>query len=391
MKNWRFRGNEQKYIKEVLKEGFKAGADGAFTTRFERALADSYSMKFAISMNSGTSTLHTALLALEVSEGDEVLVPSLTPLMCGLAIHYTRATPVYVDVDPSTFLMSPSDLAKKITGKSKVILVTHMYGNVCDMKNIMRIARESNLRVIEDCAQCHYGKSEDGKYAGTIGDFGSWSFENSKHLTCGDGGVLVTDTHDLATRVRKIGGLGFKTLTAEAGRVRTNRNLLQNPNWERFDTIGFNYRLGQLSAAVALAQVERKDHFINLRIKSGHAYREVLKHSQLLIPQSSYPNVVNTYYTFSALFNGEEKGIPWEEFREKHISFGGDGIYAASKLLYQEPIFKSMEIGRGVTPVAEMLQRRLMNFTTNQANHKQIKVQVNALRKCLSFFGEKSA
>ena len=228
-----------------------------------------YDVPYGIAFNSGTTTMHAALLALGCGKNDEVLVPSLTPFMCGLAPYYTGATPVYVDSLPDTFLMDPVDIEKKITDKTKVILVTHMYGGVCDMNPIMSIAKKHNVAVLEDCAQCHMGKDDQGRLAGSIGDVGSWSFENSKHLSSGDGGIILCHNKDLATKIRKLGGLGFKTLTADSGKVRTNRDKLQNPNWERFDVIGFNYRMSQLAAAVALAQVERTEYHIDLRRAMG--------------------------------------------------------------------------------------------------------------------------
>jgi len=383
---WRFKGNEANYIREVLSNGFRAGSDGAFTSKFEKAFASKYKTNYGIAFNSGTSTLHAALLALGCGPGDEVIVPSLTPLMCGLAIHYTGATPVYVDSNENDFLMNPGLLEGLITEKTKVILVVHMYGGVCDIENICEIAEKYSLRVLEDCAQCHWGFDNQGNLAGTRGDAGSWSFENSKQLTCGDGGIITTDDPNLATRIRKIGGLGFKTLNANSGAVRTNKALLQNPNWERFDEIGFNYRMNQLAAAVALAQVERNDHFIQLRILAGEAYLDAIGDSELLTPQFVKSGFKHSYYTFSAKFNGDSLGIAWEDFRIKYMEFGGDGIYAASKLLYQEPIFRDLKIGRGVTPVAELLQKKLMNFTTNQKNKKERVAQHQAMSKTLQYF-----
>ena len=386
--SWRFQGNELKYLKEVLASGFKAGADGAFSTRLEMEFAKVYEQEYAIAFNSGTSTLHAVLLALGCGPGDEVLVPSLTPLMCGLAIHYTGATPIYVDVDPETFLMDPLDMQDKITTRSKAIMVVHMYGAVCDMKLITEIAAKHNLPILEDCAQCHMGVSSLGGKAGTIGVAGSWSFENSKQLTSGDGGIVTTDDEELATKIRKIGGLGFKTLTAGAGRIRTDRDKLQNPDWERFDAIGYNFRMNQLAAAVALAQVERQDFFIALRKMAGRKYTESLVGSNLLTPQKVIAGNTNTFYTFSAKFNTESSVTTWAEFRKKYMEFGGDGIYAASKLMYQEPIFRDLGIGRGKTPNAEILQTQLMNFTTNQSSEAEIDNQCEILIKTREYFGD---
>ena len=385
---WRFEGNERKYLEEVLSTGFRAGADGAFTTRLEKYFSDAYKTSYGIAFNSGTSTLHAALLAMGCGPGDEVLTPALTPLMCGLAPYYTGATPVFVDSLPDTFLMDPVDIERKITDKTKVIFVTHMYGGVCDMDAIMAIAKKNDLMVLEDCAQCHMGKIDSGQLVGTIGDAGSWSFENSKQLTCGDGGIITCNDEKLATAIRKFGGLGFKSLTAESGKVRTDRDKLQNPNWDRFNEIGYNYRMNQMGAAVALAQMERAEYFIDLRRSMGLAYTEALSNSELLTPQRVVDGYYHTYYTFSSKFNGEKLGVSWEDFRKKYIELGGDGIYAASKLQHQEPVFRDRKIGYGETPVAVDLQQNLMNFTTNQANEEERNIQIEVMRKTQEYFGD---
>ena len=386
--SWRMRGNELAYVKSVLKLGFKAGADGAFSTKFEQEFAKTHGSKYGIAFNSGTSTLHSILLALGCGPGDEVIVPSLTPLMCGLSIYYTGAMPVYADVDENTFLIDPKRVEKLITKKTKAILVVHMYGGVCDMKTFEILSKKFKIPLVEDCAQCHRGLDFKGRYAGTIGIAGSWSFENSKQLTSGDGGIVLTNNENLATKIRKIGGLGFKTLSAESGKVRTDRDLLQNPDWERFDAIGFNFRMNQLAAAVALAQTEKQDYYVNLRVLSGENYLQSISNSKLLEAQSSYDGNKNTYYTFSAKFFGESQGISWYEFRKKYMEFGGDGIYSASKLLYQEPIFRNLKVGIGKTPIAEKLQRNLMNFTTNQKNRTEREKQFSAMQKTRKYFGD---
>jgi perosamine synthetase len=387
-RSWRFKGNEINYIKEVLNSGFKAGSDGAFTTRLEKLFAAKYEQKYAISFNSGTSTLHSILLGIGCKSGDEVLVPSLTPLMCGLSIHYTGAVPVYVDVNKDTFLMDPDDLISKISERTKAIMVVHMYGAVCDMEKIAGISAKFGIKVIEDCAQCHGGVAFNGKLAGSFGIAGSWSFENSKHLTSGDGGIVTTNDEVLATKIRKIGGLGFKTLSAESGRVRTEKNKLQNPEWERFDTIGFNFRMNQLAAAVALAQLERNEYFIGLRRLSGKKYLKVIEGSKLLTAQKNVLKTKNSYFTFSTKFNGDNHGISWSQFRSKYVELGGDGIYSAAKLQYQEPIFKELKIGIGRTPIAEDLQKKLMNFTTNQSGEAEMDKQCEVLIKTRQHFGD---
>jgi dTDP-4-amino-4,6-dideoxygalactose transaminase len=146
--------------------------------------------------------------------------------------------------------------------------------------------------------------------------------------------------------------------------------------------------MNQLAAAVALAQLERNEYFINLRRLMGEAYKIALKNSKLLTPQYEPEGYFYSYYTFSAKFNGDQYGVTWYDFRKKYLENGGDGIYAASKLQHQEPAFRDNKIGYGETPVAIDLQKKLMNFTTNQANENERMLQIEALTKTLKYFNQ---
>tara|TARA_R110001592_G_scaffold355328_1_gene655830 strand:+ start:9090 stop:10979 length:1890 start_codon:yes stop_codon:yes gene_type:complete len=389
-KGWRFRGNETDYLTQTLDSGFSAGEDGTMVERVERLFSDKHNQKYAIGFNSGTSTLHAALNAFGVGIGDEVIVPALTPAMCGYSIWQTGGTPVFCDVKEDTFLMDPEDIERKITDKTKAIMVVHIYGLMCDMDSIMDIANKHNLYVLEDCAQCFLGKDNNDNISGTIGHIGSWSFENSKHLSCGDGGIVTTDDEKLAKSMRQFGGVGFKNLTASSGKVRISRDKFQNPNWERHNVMAYNYRMPELCGAVALAQTERIEEFCDKRIEVGNSYLKMIldSNTDLLKPQKSPDGFINSYYTFGVLFNGDKHSIEWQTFRKKYIEFGGDGIYAAWKTQNQEPCFKNNKIGWGDAPIAEKLQKNLMQFTTNQKNNGEIKVQVDALKKTLEYFGK---
>ena len=226
--SWRFDEREYAYIKEVLHSGFASGTSGNMNTRLERAFAQKFGRRFAITFNSGTTTLHAALWALGVRYGDEVILPPLTVISCMNAVLYCNAIPVFADIDPDTFLLDPEDVRKKITSKTKAIMPVHLYGQVCNMTEIMAIAREYGLGVVEDCAQCYLG-THQGKIGGTIGDIGSWSFENSKHLTTGDGGIIACDDEALGDRIRKLNSQGFRNATAVSGKIRVSKDLFQNP------------------------------------------------------------------------------------------------------------------------------------------------------------------
>ena len=250
----------------------------------------------------------------------------------------------------------------------------------------MEIANEKDIFVIEDSAECFLASDDQGQIAGSVGHIGSWSFESTKHITSNEGGILTTNDEELARKMRQFGGVGFKNITAESGKVRISREKFQDPNWERHNMLGYNYRLSELCAAVALAQLERIEDFVELRQKMGHEYERILKDSKLFTPQKIQNGYTNSFWTYAARFNGENFGIKWQDFRKKYISFGGDGIYAAHQLVYNEPCFKENNMGDGKTPIAEKLQKQMMLFTTNQKDEEEREEQINALKKTLDFF-----
>ncbi len=385
-KGWRFGEKEREYLDLTLLSGFSADSCGTMNEKVEDVFAEKVGKRFAITANSGTSTLHMALNAFGVGRDDEVIISSLTVGMCGFAVCHCGAIPVYADVKRDTFLMDVEDVQRKITSKTKAIMVVHMYGLMCDMSSIINLASEYDIPVLEDSAQCFMATDNKGRISGTIGDVGSWSFENSKHITCGDGGILVTDDENLAIRMRQFGGVGFKNLTAKEGKVRISKDKFQNPDWGRHNIIGYNYRLPEVCAAVILSQLENLDKFVSLRQAMGEGYLKAISESNtdLLIPQVVSKEYTHSYYTFAALFNGSDYEITWEEFRKKYIEFGGDGIYAACKTVNKELAFRN--IGWGDVPVAEFLQKNLMLFTTNQKNEEERQIQINALEQTLAFF-----
>lgn len=396
--SWRFDEREYAYIKEVLDSGFASGTSGNMNTRLERAFAEKFGRKFAITFNSGTTTLHAALWALGVRYGDEVILPPLTVISCMNAVLYCNAIPVFADIDPETFLLDPEDVRRKITSRTKAIMPVHLYGQVCNMTEIMAIAKEYGLGVVEDCAQCYLG-THQGKIGGTIGDVGSWSFENSKHLTTGDGGIIACDDEALGDRIRKLNSQGFRNATAVSGKIRVSRDLFQNPAYKRHTSYGFMYRLPEVAAAMGLAQLEKLDWFVQKREQMAAMYHDVIKATgcEWLVPQLTPAADRNSYYTFAAKFL--KKDVPWTDFRKKHVEYGGDGCYAAWSLCYQEesiPEIKELlaamhldgrlntETGR--CPNAEEIQPVLMQFTTNQKGEEEMKIQADALYDAIRYY-----
>ena len=265
---WRFAGNEKKYLIDILKTGLKPKKRKTYNQILEKKWSKYHKLNYSITVNSCTSALHVSFLSIGCKAGDEVLVPSLTPVMTANAIIFTGATPIFVDVDEETFLMDPQDVIKKITRKTKAILMVHMYGGVNNSSIFSKIAKKNNLYIIEDCAESMGAKDEHGVLAGKMGNIACWSFQGAKHLTCGDGGIVSTSNKKLAEKIRKYSNLGFKFLSANADKIIINKNKLQNPETKRFELVGYNYRMNEISAAIALAQFERRNYFLKLKIQS---------------------------------------------------------------------------------------------------------------------------
>lgn len=381
-KKSKYLGKELEYVEKVLNSENWTSTSGTWNQELENAFAEKFKSEYAVTFNSGTSTLHAALLAVGVEPGDEVLSPALTVIMDTTATVHANAIPVYVDIDPKTFNMDPVDLERKITPKSKAIIVVALYGQPCDMDPILEIARKHNLPVIEDNAQCFLGEYK-GRLAGTFGDIASYSFENSKHLSCGEGGIITSNSEELATTARKVSNHGFINSTAKSGRTKLNLDVFQDPNYKRHDEIGWNYRLSEISAAVALAQLERIDEMIENRIKVAKMFLDVIEETNcnFLVPQHEPEGYKNSYWSLALLFEKDKCGLTWQEFRKRYIENGGDGVYGAWSVPYLEPVmannnfqkmnphvYSEITYEKGLCPVAEEIQKKIMQFKTNYRN-----------------------
>ena len=374
----KYLGNELNYLRKVLEGESWSSTGGSWTIALEQAFAEKFEMKYAVAFNSGTSTLHAALEAVGVGPGDEVISPAITVIMNTTATIHANAVPVYVDVQPTTFNMDPKDLERKITSRTKAIIPVSIYGLPPDFDAILEIARRHNIPVIEDDAEAVLSYYK-GRLVGTIGDIASFSFENTKHISCGEGGMILTNNESLAEISRKIGGHGFKNLKAAEGRIRLNADVFQNPHYKRHDVLGWNYRLSEFNAAVALAQLERVNELVDLRVKSANLFIEAMKTCDYLIPQDEPQGYKNSYYTLGVVYEGLESiGVPWENFRKAYMDAGGDGIYGAWSVPYLEPmvatrqfvkrcpwVYENIRYDPGLCPIAENIQPKIMQFKTN--------------------------
>jgi perosamine synthetase len=383
----RFSELERKYVLEVLDNEFRASRNNVFTARLETKFAETFHREFAVSFVNGTATMHTALAALGVKPGEEVIVPPLTMSSPALAVLHNNSIPVFADVDRKTFNISPDSILANITKKTRAVITVALYGLSPDYDQILKICKAKNLFLIEDNAQS-FLSGYKGKLVGEFGDFASFSFQASKHLTCGEGGMLVTDREELADKVRKFAGLGFGGISARKGRIaRTN---IQDPKFSRHVCLGFNYRMSELQAAVALGQLERVKELVGARTKSAEIFNAAIRDIPWLIPQHIPEGCVNSYWACSVLLDVENPEERWYQFRDLFAKNGGDGIYAAWKLTYQEPYFQN-EVQKypgvqqkytvGLCPNAEYLQKRMLQFKTNYWEPDQAEKQAEILRK----------
>lgn len=397
MKNtWRFGEREFDYIREVLDSGFGSSTSGSMNNRFEQAFAATVGAKYAITFNSGTSTLHAALEAVGVGAGDEVIIPPLTVISNADVILAQNAIPVFADVDEDTFNIDPKDVERKITSRTKAIMPVSLYGLPCDLDPLMGLAAKYGLYVINDAAQAHMAVYK-GRPIAEIAHVTSYSLENSKHITTGDGGIVVTSEEQLAKRMRKLGSLGYAAMTSGDGRIRVNKKIFQDPAYKRHDAYGCNYRMPEVAAAIGLAQVERVDFFIRLRRDIAAMYAEAIEGCPYLVPQKTPEGYVNTYWCYTVKYLRD--AVSWYEFRDKYCELGGDGIYAAWALTYDETLFASgvfrkrapyyyerCRYERGLCPVAERIQPTLMQFVNNYGSLDEAAPKVEALRKTIECF-----
>jgi len=393
---------EKKYVLEVLEGQFRNSAGHSLNARLEKLFAEKFHSKYAISHINGTATMHAALAAAGVGPGDEVIVPPLTMSSTTFVVLHANAVPVFADVDPETFNIDPASIRSRITPRTRAIIPVALYGLSPDIDAIMDIGREHRLTVIEDDAECFLGYYK-GRVVGSTAHMSSFSFQASKHMTSGEGGMITTNDLELANRVRRFNSLGYTGVGAAQGRI--TRDDLQNPLYERHAILGFNYRLPELCAAVALGQLERLEELVERRQAVARLYDEALKGCSWLKPQKVPEGYVNSYWTYAVKLDEGVTKIDWVTFRKKYMELGGDGMYAAWRLAYHEPVFRNrrfypkdcpvrcphyagqlQDLGPGLCPNAERVQPRIFQFKTNYWDFDRAKVKAEALAKTVRFF-----
>ena len=365
----------------------------------EKKFASTFKSKYAISFVNGTATMHAALEAMGIKNGDEVIVPPLTMSSTAFAVLQANATPIFADIDADTFLIDPNSIKKKISNKTKAIITVALYGLSPDMDKIKKISKK--IKIIEDNAECFLGYYKN-KIVGTKGDCASFSFQSSKHITSGEGGMIITSDKNLADKIRKVQSLGYMGL--KSGKSKIDKKKLLNPNYNRHYCLGWNYRMPELCSAVALGQLENIEYLVNQRRKVAKIFLgKVKKYNQWFVPQKVPKNCKHSYWTFAVKLETDK--ISWKEFVNKFTELGGDIVYAAWKLSYEEPVFrKTRFLGRDkfikkkhlrnykkkdICPIAERLQPKILQFKTNYWKLSDANKQADVLEKTLNYLEKK--
>ena len=329
--------------KELLCECIDTGwisSEGPFVKKFEREFAAKVGRKYGVAVCNGSAALDAAVAALGVGKGDEVILPTFTIISCASAIIRSGAKPVLVDSDPDTWNMDVSQIECKITENTRAIMAVHLYGLPVDMAPILALAEKYDLRVIEDAAEM-IGQEYYGQPCGGLGDISIVSFYPNKHITTGEGGMILTDNERLADRCRSL------------------RNLCFWPE-QRFvhEELGWNFRMTNLQAAIGLAQIERLDDTIAKKRQIGQRYTHFLgdiKNLQLPVPQAVYAD--NIYWVYGLVI-GDKSTFGSNDailrLRDKQI-----GARPFFWPMHQQPIFKRMGLFRHESyPIAEQLARK---------------------------------
>jgi len=383
---------ERKYVSEVLDNSFETSKNSIFNNKLESLFARTFNSNYAIGHTNGTATLHTALAALGVGAGDEVIVPPLTMSSTALAVLQNGSVPIFADVDIDTFNISPISIRQRVTNKTKAVITVSLYGLSPEYDEITKICKEFNIGLIEDNAETFFSTYK-GKHVGEFGDFASFSFQASKHLTSGEGGILICNDEQLANNARRFSSLGYAGVSARQGKI--TRDDIQDPNYSRHVSIGYNYRMSELCAAVALGQLERARDLVNIRIKTAELFDKAIEGNKLLKLQNTPDYCTNSYWSYSLVLNTEFPEADWYKFRKLFKENGGDGFYAAWKLSYFEPLFLNniqnskgvyQKYEKGLCPNAEFLQPRMIQLKTNYWNLEEAKVQAEILKQTINQF-----
>jgi len=380
-----FGPEELKFVIQALRSQHLGGTNGKFVAAFEGAFAAAYGVPYAVASTSGTAAVHVALGALDLNPGDEIITGPITDMGTIIPILYQNAIPVFADVD-DTYNMDPRDVERKITARTRAIIVVHLFGNPCDMDAMVDIARRHGIVLIEDCSQAHMTRYK-GKLVGTIGDIGCFSFQQSKPMTTGEGGMTITWNSAFHDRMELFVDKGF----ARKG-WGPRSYLFHAPN----------YRITEMVAAVGLAQLRKIHGVVRKRSELGRYMTERLAGLDGVMPAPITPGAEHTFWLYPIrLVDGDPKDLA-SALRETGIvslpGYTGEPIYLCSESLHSRKTYGDSqfpfaspyasgthEYKEGLCPNAERLLDRLLCIPWDESwTRQKVDGVVDVIRRFLS-------
>ncbi|PYG89125.1 UDP-4-amino-4,6-dideoxy-N-acetyl-beta-L-altrosamine transaminase [Ruminiclostridium sufflavum DSM 19573] len=341
-----------KAVVDVLKSDYLT--TGPKVSEFEERLAEYTGAKYAVAFSNGTSALHGACFAAGISEGDEVITTPITFAASANCALYVGALPVFADICSDTYNIDPSDIADKITSRTKAIIPVDFTGQPCDLDRIMEIAKKYNLIVIEDAAHS-IGATYKGRNIGSIADMTTFSFHPVKTITTGEGGAVTTNSRKLYEKLILFRSHG---ITRDENKL---VNVQEGPWFYEQQFLGYNYRLTDIQAALGISQLKKLDKFVRLRRGLARQYNEAFKNEEGLILPYQNAEGNSAWHIYAVQLNTEKIRIGRKEF---FMELQEQGIRANVHYIpvYYHPYYKMLGYKKGICPNAEALYERILTL-----------------------------
>ncbi len=392
----RFGAEELLQLEEALNQNTLFYWHGNKVKQFNEKFAKMYGVKHCVATTSGTASIHVALGALGVTEGDEVITTPISDMGSVIGILYQNAIPIFADVDPHTYNISPKSIEEKISSKTKAIVVVHLAGNPADMDEIMEIAKKYNVKVIEDCAQSYMCRYR-GRLAGTIGDMGCFSLNDFKHISAGDGGMVLVNDESLYEDTLKFADKNYDRLST-------------GDSMRNIEFLAPNYRMSELQGAVGLAQLDKLKNICAKRKEYGDRITREISNIKGIYPHRVKEGNSSSYWFYMMRINSEEMNADSSEFA---AALTAEGVPAQQgyipMCIYEYNLFKNKQgykgtnspfdskyygkeisYTKGMCPTAEAVLETAVKFAINEFySEKDIDDIINAIKKVAAYYHSK--
>lgn len=383
---------ELRELLDVIESGKLFRYAGNKVSEFERKFAKYFNVKYAVASTSGTAAIHIAVGAVNPNPGSEIITSPITDLGTIIPILAQNCIPVFADLDPETYTLDPESIEKNISNKTRIIIPVHLFGFPVDMDPIMEIAEKHDLIVIEDCAQAYLAEYK-GRWVGTIGDIGSFSLQQSKHMTTGDGGITITNNDEFGEKLR----------------------LFMDKGWDRnapvfyraYRIFGFNYRMTELQGAVALAQLNKLETVVKKRRSIGERLTKEIEDVDGIIPPKSSRDRRHSFWLYPIRIDKNVLSISNIDFAKALRAEGipasagyigkplymieylrNKNVYGNSKCPFNCPYYgKNIEYKEGLCPNAEKILSEIVTISINEFySDKDIMDIVYGIKKVAKYF-----